>query len=68
MVLAKLHTICGNCGHLFKEPVIEISYDDGEGYFSASLSCPNCTTLHFFEVNFEDKRKIEDIKGENENN
>lgn len=40
MVLAKLHTICGNCGHLFKEPVIEISYDNGEGCFNASLSCP----------------------------
>lgn len=65
MVLAKLHTICGNCGHLFKEPVIEISYDNGEGCFNASLLCPNCATLHFFEVDFKDRQATVREKGQN---
>ena len=53
MVMARLHTICGNCGC---NDMFELSIDRDAEYWTkegdfkrdtASLTCKNCATIHF---------------------
>ena len=56
MVMAKLHTICGNCGCLIEDQTLKLSYDSGEDQYDVNLKCPNCTTLHFFDVKVDEDK------------
>nr|DAT91468.1 MAG TPA: hypothetical protein [Caudoviricetes sp.] len=56
MVMAKLHTICGNCGCLIEDQTLELSYDPEEDQYDVYLQCPNCTTLHFFDVEVDEDK------------
>ncbi len=57
MANAKLHVICGNCGSSDDiELNIERDFNDhGDGTFSdeASLTCKNCSTIHFLSSEAE---------------
>ena len=56
MVMAKLHTICGNCGYLIEDQTLELSYSSDEDQYDVNLQCPNCTTLHFFDVEVDEDK------------
>ena len=57
MVMAKLHIICGNCGELLQDQTVELEYDAGEKSYEVHIKCPNCSTIHFLETNFNKQKE-----------
>lgn len=76
MVMARLHTICGNCGcnDMFSYEVYEEQdWDDELGDVTrqkVTLTCGNCATIHWLndmfptkeEYEAERKRKSEEVE------
>jgi RNase P subunit RPR2 len=60
MVNAKLHIICGNCGcnHMFEYAVrlcIDDSVEPEQKYQDVTITCDNCSTIHWLRDNAEQK-------------